>query len=1073
MNDTTKYIFEPLEDREFDTVNSIVNQHKADVVFTQQMALDASKIIATSQDRLEKQQNAGFFKRFASTIIGKNSENQMLNQIDTLQMQKFAWHYLKQLQQQNLINAQGIAVIRNNLATISDHIIEIQRFLEPAIDTLKYVKNHADLSNWQASIVANKYSLKSMPRAFLVLHLTYSFIYEHRNIDFTENDINHLVAALVNLEINCDENVELLDFIIELIDQIGGDIDKYNSIINLSFDGHAIGSHFIQKNISGIGFSSLYYLSEKYEDIINLTGDSEICNSDKARKKIISMFFGKEFSGLSTMYRIRDLIGEIVGGSIIAIDIYKDANGLNTTPDYITEDENELNTSPAELIEDEQPECIFLLSSLSDIHIHTTLDKIEGEEDRRNYLRSFSLCIENSASLSKQGREFIVLLSEKIGYPQLYGEIMRISDNTHKDREYWPILQALLNNDDKAYTWLIDVFFLLTLCQKEIENSQILRIAGLLKPAQIKKNIPHILTIINESDENQVLDAAANLAKHTHGWKNIIRYRELRFEQFYAEIENKLSSAEDDINPLFMELVKAAREAHNVSCFADMSDFGLKEKILSKVGKIAYRTGRSIAISSLNQIRKKSRESILKNMSALREANRLIECWNHPKIEFVNEISYCDYDLDNTTTENDDWIDRFSNCEHQIENTLTAFSDACSKAVEQIRYYKKGEFDKSVVVMNEKKRIGKLLQQQEEQQSKQFASIAKGDNEYCLGIEWRQVDNPPCDPEKIYHIKTDGKIWLIVDRHDCCYRSEDRENWQLVKPNASDDYISVQKLDIVNGVWIILGGGYNKGFYYSSDALTWQQSCFPELSNSYDLSWTEDIFYFHGLWLWRFTQHKEYQYIEKGIILNSKETATYNKSIVFCSESLDAPWQRWEGTPELPEGVVVESIRSLPGTECLLAFCKYDWIYTRAKKKINVPSFVKYYATGKGWRDCTWSSDDNGFSNIVITRMNDKLMCFYSNQLLVSDKGYEWKLHHKDLYVADCFHLENFSLFPSYRNKQVIYLSQDAKTFKEIMLENGNWRHFSANEQGALSVYSPNSHETFLRIGTFIYQIHE
>ncbi|MFP3500226.1 hypothetical protein SB759_39070, partial [Pseudomonas sp. SIMBA_059] len=61
----------------------MVNRHKANAALTQQLALDASRLITSSQERLNKQSGAGFFKRFANSLTGKTSENQLLNQADT------------------------------------------------------------------------------------------------------------------------------------------------------------------------------------------------------------------------------------------------------------------------------------------------------------------------------------------------------------------------------------------------------------------------------------------------------------------------------------------------------------------------------------------------------------------------------------------------------------------------------------------------------------------------------------------------------------------------------------------------------------------------------------------------------------------------------------------------------------------------------------------------------------------------------------------------------------------------------------------------------------------------------
>ena len=113
-------------------------------------------------------------------------------------------------------------------------------------------------------------------------------------------------------------------------------------------------------------------------------------------------------------------------------------------------------------------------------------------------------------------------------------------------------------------------------------------------------------------------------------------------------------------------------------------------------------------------------------------------------------------------------------------------------------------------------------------------------------------------------------------------------------------------------------------FFYSSDALTWSQSQFPEPPNAYDYSQTEDIVYFNGQWLWRFTERAEYSYVDKGILFDSTKTSHYYKAVIYCADCLDGSWKHWEGTPRFAEGVQVESLRALPGVPCLLMFSEYS-----------------------------------------------------------------------------------------------------------------------------------------------------
>jgi len=1051
---------QPLSSAEAEVIQQIVGQHQANALKTQQLAIDASRLLASSEERLAQQAGSGFVKRFSNAISGKTREHQLQNQMDALQMQKFAWHYLQQLQQQNLINAQSIAVIRNNMGTMNDYIIETRGFLEQAIDKINrrlvQVEISTSFSQWALNVEANKRRFKSLPGTLLVLHLTYDFMRSHPELELTPQVINHLVVTLEKLGVDCDEDVGLLEFIIELIEQIEvAGIDRYRSMIELGFDGHILDAQFIQANISGIAFNALYFLSEQYEKIIDLTDDDEICSSDSAREKIISRFFGNEFSGLRTTYKIRDLLAEVVGGSLLVIDIYKDVNGLDAVA--------------SEPFDEASAQTLSLVSSLPDISKHSFLDVCDNDDKKRNYLRLLALCVEQSDSLSGLGREFIVLLAEKAGCPEVCDEIPGIADIPDRHRQYLPVMQDVLDDDDKVYTWLLDAFFLLTCCQLPVESPQVLRVLGMLKPNQFKNHFASLRTLINESDVGELLNSAAKVAAFTQGWKNIFRYRKLQFEAFYADIQQELNMAGNTASEILTGLFDMSGKALDVAYYIDVDDGSFLSKLGSNTEGLTYAYGRRSALSSLNDLRKKAYDFIAEKSPVIHRANRLIAQWNFPAIEFENKISRNDYDLDNSI-KNENWHDQYSRCERQLDEGLTAFSQVCYAVTEQLDLFAKGDFDTSVVALKAARAEQQKIQREQEKLAKQSVVLKCNGDECLFSIQWQSVEQPPCDPETIRHIKTDGDIWLIVDNEGAFYRSTDRLNWQSIQPSADGGHRYFDGLKVVNGVWIVLMG--RQPFYYSYDALTWRQGQYPDLPGSrYDYSATEDIVHFNGLWLWRFTKSTEYSYTEEGVIFDSTKTSTYDASVLYCAQSLDADWERWEDTPWLDEGVKVEGIRALPGVSCLLAFCKYDSYHTMVKKTIDAHSSVCYHVPGKDWRSCTWGCEDDWWlSDVVVTRMGGHLMCFYSGHMLTSNKGYEWKQQRDDIRIKDCFHLEDVSIFPSSYDGQCIYLSQDGQAFQELMFDEGRWQHFAANNQGALSVYSPNDHETFLQIGHFVRQ---
>ena len=349
---------QPLTHEENSRLSSLIEKSKSKKAFSQQLALDASKLLTTSENRLNKIKAAGFVKRCWYSFTGKNQDIINQNSSDLIAIQHFAWHYLKELQEQNLIKAQSIATIRNNLSATNELLIETREFLEQAVDKIENINGRLGLSEWSLNIKANKRKFKSYPKTILVLYLIYDFVKTHKEFDFGHKDVNHLIVLLEEMNINCDEDLRLIDFIIELLNDIEViKLDGYQNLINLSFDEYYIDNKFINENISSQFFNALYFLSNDYNKIYDLVSDETICDSDEKFEKIVSKFFGEEFDYLNSIYTFEQIIEEIVGNSVLTINIYKELNGLDQDIEEHDEDhespqinEIELNTSFNELI---------------------------------------------------------------------------------------------------------------------------------------------------------------------------------------------------------------------------------------------------------------------------------------------------------------------------------------------------------------------------------------------------------------------------------------------------------------------------------------------------------------------------------------------------------------------------------------------------------------------------------------------------------------------------------------------------------------------------------------------------
>ncbi|WP_234005696.1 hypothetical protein, partial [Cronobacter sakazakii] len=73
-------------------------------------------------------------------------------------------------------------------------------------------------------------------------------------------------------------------------------------------------------------------------------------------------------------------------------------------------------------------------------------------------------------------------------------------------------------------------------------------------------------------------------------------------------------------------------------------------------------------------------------------------------------------------------------------------------------------------------------------------------------------------------------------------------------------------------------------------------------------------------------------------------------------------WRPYDDTPHFSEGVEVERLIALPGTDCLIAFAKYSGYYIMVKKRPEPDPLIEYHIPGKGWRSCTSRAQHGGLT---------------------------------------------------------------------------------------------------------------
>lgn len=495
---------------------------------------------------------------------------------------------------------------------------------------------------------------------------------------------------------------------------------------------------------------------------------------------------------------------------------------------------------------------------------------------------------------------------------------------------------------------------------------------------------------------------------------------------------------------------------------------GIFEKLKFKASAMAYEIGRRSCVSDLEKKIKDYEDIIYESLDAIRDLNIILANKDLQEIH-MPYMESIDLDL-NHSVENTKWGSQFDYCNRIVDKWISSTSSAIEDAEGQIDLLLDGK-DESIFLIKEQDVLQEKQRKQNERDSKKTALIKVDGYNIRVSMELKEIVDPPCDPDDISHIKTDGKNWIIVEDRKNIFCSNDGEKWDIITDSViAEIEASISEVEYINQTWIVFFSGWNTAPIYSHDLQSWQKISYPEgLSDSYSDSPTGDIIFFNGLWLRRFTHSEDYEYIKPGFFSNSKETSCYDRSSLYCSRSLNGQWSLWDGSPKFQEGVEIESIHSILENNIIIAFCDYNGSYKLDTKKIDAKPFVGYFNVKKGsWKKCDWEDlGDFLYGQPIITNIGGELSCFLKGEKFVSDKGFQWKKQESEISVDKVFNVNSFVLLFSSSTDARLYFCGDDASSGEIILDEGDWYYFCANNYGFLSVYSPSDHESCLMFGRF------
>ena len=313
-------------------ITKLIQDAMTDKENAQRLALDASKLLEVTQNRFDSYKDSGFFKRCWYGISGKSDELSRATQYDLIEMQSYALHYLQALQKQNLLHAESVAVIRNNLDSLVTAEEETRNIVFGLMnkfdDRISAQEQSVAIHDWLVTVAVSGYL--DLPPHHRLLKVAFDFydILQKHQIPYTRiQGLIHVRQALHTLKIGQTEDISITDFLISLFKELlaDGPIDSmvYPELVQLQIGEDIVSSKFVIENIPGCAYNALYLVKDRFkfiQELYSVYGD----NGKENFWEIILKLLNKVLPNPVACYSPIDLIEEIIAGNFLTEKTYRD-----------------------------------------------------------------------------------------------------------------------------------------------------------------------------------------------------------------------------------------------------------------------------------------------------------------------------------------------------------------------------------------------------------------------------------------------------------------------------------------------------------------------------------------------------------------------------------------------------------------------------------------------------------------------------------------------------------------------------------------------------------------------------
>lgn len=299
---------------------------------TEQLAYDMTRLMQVTKENIDDIKGKPFFSRVLSRVTGSDAQEQIQTNEQLLELQKLTQQRLLDIQKSNLLTAEAVIGVQNNLNTLATKNEETQRqitlmaervrerFLEME-ERVGVLEVNSRIHSWLLTLETYDYD-ERYPTGLRTLKVIQDFLKIKGN-EWNLQEIKFLQKALKEAGLPWKDKISTGKFIDMLVDEI--ELHDFNSFQELlPLNSNEITTKFVNDNISVATFSALYQIVDKYQhsaDTIEILQDSMELTRSEAIRMVLRKFVKKQGVDLDLEIPLKDIAVEILSCTALATSL--------------------------------------------------------------------------------------------------------------------------------------------------------------------------------------------------------------------------------------------------------------------------------------------------------------------------------------------------------------------------------------------------------------------------------------------------------------------------------------------------------------------------------------------------------------------------------------------------------------------------------------------------------------------------------------------------------------------------------------------------------------------------------